>query len=111
MKIQELIGLYSQSEGVNKIAAGLNKTKQAKLHIKGIMGSIDAIIATCIYQFNYRTQIFVFNNADDAKLFFADLESLSEAKKVLYFPSSFNRKKSFDLRKITTCLFTTCFNS
>lgn len=97
MKIQELIGLYSQSEGVNKIAAGLNKTKQAKLHIRGVMGSIDAIIATCIYQFNYRTQIFVFNNADDAKLFFADLESLSEAKKVLYFPSSFKRSFQVDM--------------
>lgn len=97
MKIQELIGLYSQSESVNKIAKSLNKTRQAKIHAKGLVGSIDAIIAACIYQFNFRTQVFVFNNTDDAKYFYADLESLMEGKTVLYFPASYKRSFQVDM--------------
>ncbi|MES2380286.1 MAG: transcription-repair coupling factor [Bacteroidota bacterium] len=97
MKIQELIGLYSQSESVNKIAKSLNKTKQAKVHAKGMVGSIDAIVATCIYQFNFRTQVFVFNNVDEAKYFYADLESLMEGKTVLYFPASYKRSFQIDM--------------
>ncbi|MFA9215396.1 MAG: transcription-repair coupling factor, partial [Candidatus Methylacidiphilales bacterium] len=97
MKIQELLGLYSQNEKVNAIASKLNSAKVTKLFAKGLVGSIDAILAACIYHFNYRTQVFIFNNADDAKYFFADLESLLEGKTILYFPASYRREYQVDL--------------
>jgi len=57
VKIQELLGLYSQNEKVNAIASKLNRNKVTKLFAKGLVGSIDAILAACIYHFNYRTQV------------------------------------------------------
>jgi transcription-repair coupling factor (superfamily II helicase) len=97
VKIQELLGLYSQNEKVNAIASKLNSIKATKLFAKGLVGSIDAILAACIYHFNYRTQVFIFNNVDDAKYFFADLESLLEGKTILYFPASYRREYQVDL--------------
>ncbi len=97
MKIQELIGLYSQNENIIKIAEKLNQKKQSKIFAKGLVGSFDAILATCIYQFNYRTQVFIFNNTDDAKYFYADLQSLLEGKTSLYFPASYRRDFQVDL--------------
>jgi transcription-repair coupling factor (superfamily II helicase) len=97
VKIQELLGLYSQNEKVNAIASKLNNTKKSKLFAKGLVGSIDALLAACLYQFNFRTQVFIFNNTDDAKYFFADLESLLEGKTILYFPASYKREYQVDL--------------
>ena len=97
MKIQELLGLYSQNENINKIAEKLNQKKQSKIFAKGLIGSIDAILAACIYHFNYRTQVFIFNNAEDAKYFYADLQSLLENKNTLYFPASYRRDFQVDL--------------
>jgi transcription-repair coupling factor (superfamily II helicase) len=97
VKIQELIGLYSQNENIIKIAEKLNQKKQSKIFAKGLVGSFDAILATCIYQFNYRTQVFIFNNTDDAKYFYADLQSLLEGKTSLYFPASYRRDFQVDL--------------
>ena len=97
MKIQELLGLYSQNENINKIAEKLNQKKQSKIFAKGLVGSIDAILAACIYHFNYRTQVFIFNNAEDAKYFYADLQSLLESKNTLYFPASYRRDFQVDL--------------
>jgi len=97
VKIQELLGLYSQNEKVNAIASKLNNTKKSKLFAKGLVGSIDAVLAACLYQFNFRTQVFIFNNTDDAKYFFTDLESLLEGKTILYFPASYKREYQVDL--------------
>lgn len=97
MKIQELLGLYSQNENINKIAEKLNQKKQSKIFAKGLVGSIDAILAACIYKFNYRTQVFIFNNTDDAKYFYADLQSLLESKTTMYFPASYRRDFQVDL--------------
>jgi hypothetical protein len=47
VKIQELLGLYSQNENINKIAEKLNQKKQSKIYAKGLVGSIDAILAAC----------------------------------------------------------------
>ena len=97
MKIQELLGLYSQNENINKIAEKLNQKKQSKIFAKGLIGSIDAILSACIFHFNYRTQVFIFNNAEDAKYFYADLQSLLENKNTLYFPASYRRDFQVDL--------------
>jgi transcription-repair coupling factor (superfamily II helicase) len=97
VKIQELLGLYSQNENINKIAEKLNQKKQSKIYAKGLVGSIDAILAACIFHFNYRTQVFIFNNVEDAKYFYADLQSLLENKNSLYFPASYRRDFQVDL--------------
>lgn len=89
MKIQELLDLYSKSNKIQQAATVLNR--KTKLHVRSLVGSADAILAACIYRFNSRTQLFVFNDSEEARYFHSDLQSLLEGKTVLFFPPSYKR--------------------
>ncbi len=91
MNLQQLIGLYSQSEKYATLAAALNQSKTDVVHLKGLVGSVDAVLAATYYAQTNRSQLFVFNNQEDARYFYADLENLLEGKTVLYFPPSYRK--------------------
>ena len=97
MKIQELLSLYGESNGIQRLSKAIKKSN-AKVSIKGTIGSVDAIIAACIYNSNYRSQVFIFNDADEAKYFHSDLGNILEGKTVLYFPPSY--KRSYQLETL-----------
>lgn len=71
--------------------AGKLNTSPVKLRLTGLVGSVDAILASTYYQLQPRTNVFVFNDIDEARYFHADLENMLEGKTVLYFPSSYRR--------------------
>jgi transcription-repair coupling factor (superfamily II helicase) len=73
------------------MAGKLNLPSPVKLRLTGLVGSVDAILASTYYQLYPRTNVFVFNDIDEARYFHADLENLLEGKTVLYFPSSYRR--------------------
>ncbi len=73
------------------MAGKLSSTSPVKLRLTGLVGSVDAILASTYYQLQPRTNVFVFNDVDEAKYFHSDLENLLEGKTVLYFPSSYRR--------------------
>ncbi len=91
MNLQQLIDLYSQSEKYQTLATALNKSKADVVHLKGLLGSVDAVLAATFYSQTNRSQLFVFNNQEDARYFYADLENLLEGKTVLYFPPSYRK--------------------
>lgn len=91
MNLQQLIGIYSQSEKYATLAAALNQSKTDVVHLKGLVGSVDAVLAATYYAQTNRSQLFVFNNQEDARYFYADLENLLEGKTVLYFPPSYRK--------------------
>jgi transcription-repair coupling factor (superfamily II helicase) len=91
LNLQQLIGLYSQSEKYATLAAALNHSKTDVVHLKGLVGSVDAVLAASYYTQTNRSQLFVFNNQEDARYFYADLENLLEGKTVLYFPPSYRK--------------------
>ncbi len=73
------------------MAGKLLSPSPVKLRLTGLVGSVDAVLASTYYKLQPRTNVFVFNDADEARYFFTDLENLLEEKTVLYFPSSFRR--------------------
>lgn len=91
MNIQQLLGIYSESDRFKTIAGKLGSLSPVKLRLTGLLGSIDAILAASLYTLQPRTNVFVFNDVDEARYFHADLENLLEGKTVLFFPSSYRR--------------------
>ncbi len=98
MNLQQLLSVYSGSERFAEIAGKLSKTTPSKLHLTGLVGSSDAVLAAAIYQNYSRSQLFIFNDTEEARYFFSDLENLLEGKSVLFFPSSF--KRSFQINQL-----------
>jgi transcription-repair coupling factor (superfamily II helicase) len=91
LNLQELLARYSESERFQKLAGALHRKNDIKLHLTGLVGSVDALLATILYQQNSLTQIFIFNEEEEARYFYSDLENLLEGKTVLHFPASFKR--------------------
>lgn len=91
MNIQQLLGIYSESDRFKTIAGKLSLPSPVKLRLTGLVGSIDAILASTLYTLQPRTNVFVFNDTDEARYFHADLENMLEGKTVLFFPSSYRR--------------------
>lgn len=91
MNLQQLLGIYSESDRFKKLAGKLNQPSPVKLRLTGLVGSVDAVIATAYHLQSNRTQLFIFANDEDARYFLADMENLLEGKTVLFFPSSYKR--------------------
>jgi transcription-repair coupling factor (superfamily II helicase) len=91
LNLQQLLGIYSESDRFKTLAGKLSSPSPVKLRLTGLVGSVDAILAAALYKIQPRTQLFVFNDIDEARYFYSDLENLLEGKTVLFFPSSYRR--------------------
>lgn len=91
MNLQQLLGTYSQSQNYKQIVSELTAKKTATIHLKGLSGSIDAVIGATLFLQNNISQLFVFTNQEDARYFYSDLENLLEGKTILYLPTSFRK--------------------
>ncbi len=67
--------------------------KNPNIHLKGLIGSADAMVAVACYQLLERPLVFVLPTHEEAAYFLSDLEGLLD-KQVLFFPASY--RKAFD---------------
>ncbi len=78
---------------MEKLLAALNSAKSPRIHLKGLVGSGDAMIASAFYFLQHRHILFVMPDREEAAYFQSDLENLFD-KEILLFPSSY--RKPFD---------------
>ena len=97
MDIRDIINLYKSDARVENLAKLINAGKNPRIHLKGLVGSSDAVIAVALYFLQQRSMIFVLPEREEAAYFLSDLENLLE-KEVLLFPSSF--RKSFEFTQV-----------
>ena len=93
MDIRDLLNLYKADDRTDQLAKFLNTRKNARIHLKGLVGSSDGIIASAFYFLQQRHMVFVMPDREEAAYFLSDLENLLD-KELLFFPSSY--RKSFD---------------
>ena len=92
MNIKEILEKYKTDERILGLTKAV-QAKQARIQLKGLIGSLDAFVASANYFLTHRNMVFILPDREEANYFQADLESLLE-KEVLVFPSSY--RKSFD---------------
>ncbi|MFD1628901.1 transcription-repair coupling factor [Pseudopedobacter beijingensis] len=93
MNIKDILKRYKEDERITGLSKELNGAKP-RVHLKGLIGSQDAFVASATYFINHRNFIFVLPDREEANFFSADLENLTE-KEVLLFPSSFRKSADF----------------
>lgn len=94
MNIRNILDQYKKDARVESLAAVLNSSKSPRVHLKGLIGSSDAMVATATYFIQHTNMLFVLPDRDEAAYFQSDLESLLE-KEVLIFPSSYRKPFEF----------------
>ena len=97
MNIRDILNQYKADPRVDELAKGLNKKKNPRIQLKGLVGSSDSVLAIALFFLQHRNMLFIMPNREEAAYFQSDLESLLDAD-VLLFPSSF--RKSFDFTQV-----------
>ncbi len=96
MKIKDFIKVYKEDPVIQSIAERIKPNETSHLRLKGLVGSLDAVVAAATYQINKQTNIFVLHDKEEAAYFHNDLQNLMGDKEVLLFPTSYKRPYQFD---------------
>ncbi len=94
--IRDILNLYKLDPRVADLAKQINAGKNSRIHLKGLVGSSDAVVAVALYFLQHQNMIFVMPEREEAAYFLSDLENLLQ-KEVLLFPSSFRKSFEFTL--------------
>lgn len=89
MDLNALLDLYKQDPRTEKLSGLISAEKPSRIFLKGVLGSVDAFIASGVYKSRPRNHLFVLNNKEEAAYFQNNLENLLGKKDILFFPDSF----------------------
>ena len=89
MKAHELLKIYEEDSFIKTLLEEIKSKKN--VYIKGLSGSLDAIIASVNYKVNPQHNIFILNDKEDAAYFYNDLQNLLGEESVYLFPMSYKK--------------------
>ena len=93
----ELVDRYKNDERTKAIAEFLIKNND--IGLKGLKGSLDAILASALFLEQKKHNVFLLHDQEEAHYFYNDLKSLSSravSAKLLFFPSSYKNPYKAD---------------
>lgn len=96
MKASDLIKIYKEDAIVSSLAEYIKPNEGTKIHLKGCVGSLDAVIAAAVYSKQHQNHLFILHEKEEAAYFANDLQNLLPGKDVFLFPSSYKRPYQFE---------------
>ncbi len=94
MNIREILTHYQSDPRVESLSKAIGSAKSPRIHLKGLIGSSDAVFAAALYFLQQRNMLFILPDREEAIYFLSDLESLLD-QQVLFFSSSFRKPFEF----------------
>ena len=95
MKVKDYILQYANDVHTPLLAKHLEEAGK-NIRIKGLSGSLDAVIAVALNQQTNKNHFFILHDKEEAAYFINDLQNLGEQKEVLLFPTSYKRPYQFE---------------
>ncbi len=95
MTKDELLELFKSQPKIRSIAAQVEQNNSRKLHLKGLVGSSDAVIAASVCSTTTHSHLFILNDKEEAAYFLNNLENFLGENTASYYPASY--KKTFKL--------------
>jgi transcription-repair coupling factor (superfamily II helicase) len=96
LKISELVKLYKDDSLVGTLAEYIKPNENKTIHVKGLSGSVDALVAAGVYSLHHQNHLFIMHEKEEAAYFTSDLQCLFPDKEILLFPSSYKRPYQFE---------------
>ena len=93
MRSEEFLSLYTSDSFVKLLAAPIGEKlseEPQRLQLKGVMGSLDAVIASAVYKLTGGSHMYVATDREEAAYLFNDLQNLLN-REVLLFPMSYKK--------------------
>ena len=98
MTHKDFIKTYSNDGFIQGIAELIKPNEKQQIQIKGLNGSLDAVVATAVYQLNHQNYLFILHDKEEAAYFQNDLQNLLPGKEIFLFPESF--KRPYEIQEI-----------
>ena len=96
INLNQLLKIY-QNDGFLKTIAEKIKSSQVKaIQLKGLTGSLDAIVAATASHLVNLTHVFILYDKEEAAYFYNDLQNLLPQKEILLFPASYKKPYQFE---------------
>ena len=97
MNYKEFISLYTGDSYIQTLAAHIKPNEKQHIQLRGLHGSLDAVLAAAVYQLSFQNYVFVMHDREEAAYFFNDLQNLIPDREILLYPSSY--KKPYDIQE------------
>ncbi|MCL6523583.1 MAG: transcription-repair coupling factor [Thermoflavifilum sp.] len=96
MDPQDVLRKFTDDSRLQSLADKLLAPHPEWISITGLAGAANAFIAAAIWKLSPFNHVFVLNDKEEAAYFHNDLEQLSHALDVFFFPDSFKSPRRFD---------------
>jgi len=96
VKNKELLAIYKSESNTQGLAESSKPNENRTLQAKGLVGSLDAVVAAAVYQTHHQNHVFILHEKEEAAYFHNDLQNLLGDKEVMLFPSSYKRPYQFE---------------
>lgn len=96
MNLSVLLGLYQNDIRLKQLAAGISlPSNKVRVYLDNLRGSAINFVATAVWQLSEANHVFILNDKEEAAYFHNDLEHLTNALDIFFFPDSFKRTGNF----------------
>lgn len=95
LKVEDLLSLY-RSDGFVQTLIHRIKSGDAHVQIKGLIGSLDAVLAASVYREMPRVSLYVIEDREQAAYFVNDLQNLLPDATILFYPPSYKRPYEYE---------------
>jgi transcription-repair coupling factor (superfamily II helicase) len=96
LKANEFISLYRSDSLVQTLAEGIRTSHSKCVRIKGLHGSLDALIFSSVFKSIRANHLVVLSDKEEASYFLNDLQHLLDEKEVFFFPMSYKRPYEYE---------------
>ena len=95
MRAIDFLTIYKADGYINTVAAGIKASNRETIHLKGLAGSLDAVVVAAAFRLHPQDYLVVLHDKEEAGYFQNDLQTLL-GREVLIFPMSYKRPYEFD---------------
>ena len=95
LRANDFLSIYTADGFIKTVAAGIKAPDSKNLRLKGLSGSIDAIILSAAFKIRPMDYLVILHDRDEAHYFQNDVQNLL-AREILVFPMSYKRPYEFD---------------
>jgi len=95
VRANDFLSIYRADGLVKTVAAGIKTPEQKNVRIKGLSGSLDAVMLSAVFKLHPQDFIVVLQDREEAAYFQNDLQNLLE-REILLFPMSYKRPYEYD---------------
>jgi transcription-repair coupling factor (superfamily II helicase) len=95
LRAQDFLSMYCADGLIKTVAAGIHAPEQGTVKIKGLSGSLDAVVMASAFTLHPQDYVVVLEDKEEAAYFQNDLQNLL-AREILLFPMSYKRPYEFE---------------